>query len=75
MKLYVIRWSDVDSKESYFICDYDFDKFKFIVEDIKKEIQPGSTFDSDRAHIINRLKSFGINQISAKKHILWRFFS
>lgn len=75
MKLYIIKWSDISADESYFICTYSFDEFKHIAESIKKEIQPGSTFETDKAYIINRFKSFNINQISAKRHTLWRFFS
>jgi hypothetical protein len=75
MRLYVIRWTDISDDESYFVGHYSYEKFVFIIETIKADIQPGSTFANDKSYIIDRLTQFNIKEISAKKHILWRFFN
>lgn len=73
--IYVLRWNDLSEEESYFMGQIELSEFIEVVEEIKKGIKPGSTFNNDKAYVVNKLSELGIKEISVGKHTLWRFFN
>lgn len=70
-----LKWTDVNNEEVIFTSPYDFEKFVFITEEIKKEICPLTNYKDEKKYLIKRLMEFGIFYVEARSHTLWRFFS
>lgn len=73
--IHIVRWTDISNDADIFSSPYEFERFVFITEEIKKEIKPFSNPKHERDYVIKRLMDFGIFRLSTKTHILWRFFS